>query len=199
MELAYTESVGHWVGEGIESVAGSFTSRTSAAGRRVPMARRWRPPAGAGALCAAVPDADVVVVNTCSVTAEADRAARAFIRRAHRLNPEARIVVTGCYAQRAPEELAAWPGWRRWSATATRRWLRRLLLGLAAGRDRLALPRDSARLVPVAIACWAGGAPSGPTTASRIRFSKKRSWCRARRRGPISRSRKAAAIAARSA
>jgi threonylcarbamoyladenosine tRNA methylthiotransferase MtaB len=49
---------------------------------------------------------DLVVVNTCSVTAEADRAARAFIRRAHRLNPEARIVVTGCYAQRAPEELA---------------------------------------------------------------------------------------------
>jgi threonylcarbamoyladenosine tRNA methylthiotransferase MtaB len=47
----------------------------------------------------------VVVVNTCSVTAEADRAARAFIRRAHRQNPEARIVVTGCYAQRAPDEL----------------------------------------------------------------------------------------------
>ncbi|MGA3372568.1 MAG: radical SAM protein [Terracidiphilus sp.] len=54
--------------------------------------------------------AGVVVVNTCSVTAEADRAARAFIRRAHRLNPEARIVVTGCYAQRAPEELASLAG-----------------------------------------------------------------------------------------
>ena len=54
--------------------------------------------------------ADVVVVNTCSVTAEADRAARAFIRRTHRLNPQARIVVTGCYAQRAPEELAAMAG-----------------------------------------------------------------------------------------
>jgi len=54
--------------------------------------------------------ADVVVVNTCSVTAEADRAARAFIRRAHRRNPAARIVVTGCYAQRAPEELAGLPG-----------------------------------------------------------------------------------------
>ena len=40
--------------------------------------------------------ADVVVVNTCSVTAEADRAARAFIRRTHRKNPQARIVVTGC-------------------------------------------------------------------------------------------------------
>jgi threonylcarbamoyladenosine tRNA methylthiotransferase MtaB len=54
--------------------------------------------------------AEVVVVNTCSVTAEADRAARAFIRKAHRRNPAAKIVVTGCYAQRAPEELAAMPG-----------------------------------------------------------------------------------------
>jgi threonylcarbamoyladenosine tRNA methylthiotransferase MtaB len=54
--------------------------------------------------------ADVVVVNTCSVTAEADRAARSYIRRAHRKNPAARIFVTGCYAQRAPEELAAIPG-----------------------------------------------------------------------------------------
>jgi len=55
-------------------------------------------------------DADVVVVNTCSVTGEADREARAFIRRANRLNPNARIIATGCYAQRAPEELAALPG-----------------------------------------------------------------------------------------
>lgn len=55
-------------------------------------------------------EADVVIVNTCSVTSEADRAARAYIRRAHRTNPEARIVVTGCYAQRAPEELAALAG-----------------------------------------------------------------------------------------
>jgi threonylcarbamoyladenosine tRNA methylthiotransferase MtaB len=55
-------------------------------------------------------DADVVVVNTCSVTAEADRAARAFIRRANRLNPEARIMAIGCYAQRAPEEIASLPG-----------------------------------------------------------------------------------------
>ncbi len=53
---------------------------------------------------------DIVVVNTCSVTAEADRSARAFIRRAHRRNPAARIVVTGCYAQRAPQELAGMPG-----------------------------------------------------------------------------------------
>jgi threonylcarbamoyladenosine tRNA methylthiotransferase MtaB len=64
-----------------------------------------------GATCSdGVSAADVIVVNTCSVTAEADRAARAFIRRTHRLNPEARIVATGCYAQRAPEELAGLDG-----------------------------------------------------------------------------------------
>ena len=50
--------------------------------------------------------ADIVIVNTCTVTAEADRAARAYIRRTHRRNPAAKIVVTGCYAQRAPQELA---------------------------------------------------------------------------------------------
>ena len=55
-------------------------------------------------------NANVVVVNTCSVTADADSGARAFIRRVHRHNPEAEIVVTGCYAQRAPEELAALNG-----------------------------------------------------------------------------------------
>ena len=55
-------------------------------------------------------EADVVVINTCSVTAEADRDARAFVRKTRRLNPEAKVVVTGCYAQRAPEELAALDG-----------------------------------------------------------------------------------------
>src|SRR6202166_512524 len=54
--------------------------------------------------------ASVVVMNTCTVTASADQDARAAIRRVQRQNPEARIVVTGCYAQRAPEEIAALPG-----------------------------------------------------------------------------------------
>jgi threonylcarbamoyladenosine tRNA methylthiotransferase MtaB len=52
----------------------------------------------------------VIVANTCSVTAQADRTARAFVRRVHRENPTARILVTGCYAQRAPQEVAALPG-----------------------------------------------------------------------------------------
>jgi threonylcarbamoyladenosine tRNA methylthiotransferase MtaB len=55
-------------------------------------------------------EADVVVVNTCTVTEEADREARQLIRRIAARNPEARVIVTGCYAQRAPEELADLPG-----------------------------------------------------------------------------------------
>jgi threonylcarbamoyladenosine tRNA methylthiotransferase MtaB len=54
--------------------------------------------------------ASVVVLNTCTVTSGADQDARAAIRRVRRQNPVARIVVTGCYAQRAPEEIAALPG-----------------------------------------------------------------------------------------
>ena len=54
--------------------------------------------------------ASVVILNTCTVTTGADQDARAAIRRVRRQNPEARIVVTGCYAQRAPEEIAALPG-----------------------------------------------------------------------------------------
>ena len=53
---------------------------------------------------------DVVVVNTCTVTRTADAQARQAIRRIHRRNPQASIVVTGCYAQRAPEELARMEG-----------------------------------------------------------------------------------------
>ena len=55
-------------------------------------------------------EADVYVVNTCSVTARADASARKAVRRIHAENPEAKIVVTGCYAQRAPDELAGLPG-----------------------------------------------------------------------------------------
>jgi threonylcarbamoyladenosine tRNA methylthiotransferase MtaB len=54
--------------------------------------------------------ADLVLLNTCTVTASADQDARAAIRRVRRQNPLAKIIVTGCYAQRAPEEIAALPG-----------------------------------------------------------------------------------------
>ena len=52
---------------------------------------------------------DVIVFNTCAVTAEAERQARQQIRRAKRARPDARVVVTGCAAQIAPETWAAMP------------------------------------------------------------------------------------------
>lgn len=54
--------------------------------------------------------ADLCLVNTCTVTAEGDAKSRQTIRQLARRNPEARIVVMGCYATRAPEEVAALPG-----------------------------------------------------------------------------------------
>jgi threonylcarbamoyladenosine tRNA methylthiotransferase MtaB len=55
-------------------------------------------------------EADLVVVNTCSVTATADQGARQTIRRIARENPSAKIVATGCYATRCGEEVGALPG-----------------------------------------------------------------------------------------
>jgi threonylcarbamoyladenosine tRNA methylthiotransferase MtaB len=60
----------------------------------------------------ALPDqpADLCVVNTCTVTAEGDSKSRQAIRRLHRDNPDARIIVMGCYATRAPDEVRRLPG-----------------------------------------------------------------------------------------
>ena len=54
--------------------------------------------------------ADLCIVNTCTVTNEGDSKSRQTIRRLARKNPGAKIVVMGCYATRAPEEVAALPG-----------------------------------------------------------------------------------------
>src|SRR3989454_5194673 len=67
------------------------------------VSRGCPPPSAAAA-------ADIIVVTPCTVTASADAQARDAIRKFHAANPALRIIVTGCYAQRAPEELAALPG-----------------------------------------------------------------------------------------
>jgi threonylcarbamoyladenosine tRNA methylthiotransferase MtaB len=54
--------------------------------------------------------ADIIVINTCTVTAAADAQARDAIRKFHSSNPSTQLIVTGCYAQRAPEELSQLPG-----------------------------------------------------------------------------------------
>ena len=65
---------------------------------------------GIGMQAAHAGEADLVVLNTCTVTALADEDVRKAVHRARRENPDARILVTGCYAQRAPEEIAVLPG-----------------------------------------------------------------------------------------
>lgn len=54
--------------------------------------------------------ADLYIINTCTVTARTDYQSRQLIRKAYRKNPKAPIIVTGCYAQRAPGDLSGLPG-----------------------------------------------------------------------------------------
>ncbi|MCR5809179.1 MAG: tRNA (N(6)-L-threonylcarbamoyladenosine(37)-C(2))-methylthiotransferase MtaB [Clostridiales bacterium] len=54
--------------------------------------------------------ADICIVNTCTVTNIADRKSRQMISRCHKLNPEAKVIVTGCWSQRYPEAAKALPG-----------------------------------------------------------------------------------------
>ena len=60
--------------------------------------------------CESSEKADVCIVNTCTVTSEGDSKSRQVVRRLNRQNPDAKIVVMGCYATRAPEEVAELPG-----------------------------------------------------------------------------------------
>lgn len=62
-----------------------------------------------GATDSPAEQADLVIVNTCSVTANADQAARQTIRRIVKSNPEVKVVVTGCYATRRPDEIGDLP------------------------------------------------------------------------------------------
>src|SRR6478735_8780684 len=55
-------------------------------------------------------DADVYVINTCSVTDNADKECRQLVRRIQRKSPESLVVITGCYAQLKPQEIASIPG-----------------------------------------------------------------------------------------
>src|SRR3954471_2152531 len=80
-----------------------------------------------GATAAPPQDADLVVVNSCSVTATADQGTRQPIRRIARDNPRARIVVTGCYATRRPDEVAALPNVERVVANAAKPQLIQLI------------------------------------------------------------------------
>jgi threonylcarbamoyladenosine tRNA methylthiotransferase MtaB len=79
-------------------------------------------------------EAEIYLINTCTVTASADAQARNLIRRAKRRNPEAAVVVTGCYAAMRPEELRRMPEVDRVVTRAEQSTIFRLLGELAAAR-----------------------------------------------------------------
>ena len=105
------------------------------------MARRLPPACAQAGLSEAgdLASATVVVLNTCSVTAEADRSARAFLRRVRRASPGARVVFTGCYAQRAPEEVAALDGVDVVVGNSHKSLVVNAALGLASDPERVLL------------------------------------------------------------
>jgi threonylcarbamoyladenosine tRNA methylthiotransferase MtaB len=84
----------------------------------------------------------VVVLNTCTVTAAADADARAAIRRIQRENPECKILVTGCYAQRAPQEIASLGG-VNWVVGNSHKHKIAELLERSAAETQLAAPPTS--------------------------------------------------------
>jgi threonylcarbamoyladenosine tRNA methylthiotransferase MtaB len=107
-------------------------------------------------------DATLVILNSCTVTASADQETRAAIRRIHRANPECEIVVTGCYAQRAPEEVAALPGVSRVIGNSHKHQLVNLVLsaGSFVPLARLAgsrLPTENGELIALPV-------PAQPST-----------------------------------
>jgi threonylcarbamoyladenosine tRNA methylthiotransferase MtaB len=113
-------------------------------------------------------EAEIVVLNTCTVTSSADQDARAAIRRVHRENPQARIVVTGCYAQRSPQELAALPGVSQVIGNSHKHQLAEITTREAVSHPRAASHGASA-FVPLRTLTAARDSSQRPTTDDRRR------------------------------
>ena len=100
---------------------------------------------------AGVEQSQVAVLNTCTVTAAADAEVRQHVRRIRRLNPRCRVLVTGCYAQRAPEEIARLDGVQWVVGNSHKHWIASLLersLPSALGEVRQ-FSKDSPGLVQI--------------------------------------------------
>lgn len=111
--------------------------------------------------------ADIVVVNTCTVTGESDRKCRQTVRRLSRENPHAAILLVGCYAQAHPDEAAALPGVRY--VGGTRDKMKTLAVARALLRDEGiptmgVLPLDDAAYEPMAVS-------SAPRTRAYVKIA----------------------------
>jgi threonylcarbamoyladenosine tRNA methylthiotransferase MtaB len=104
-------------------------------------------------------EADCYIVNTCTVTGRTDDQSRRLIRQAVRRNPTATVLATGCYAQRAPEEIARIPGVRIVAGNAEKSRLSELLEELAMGKGplvRVGEIRSEKRFAPLGAAVIPG-------------------------------------------
>jgi len=124
----------------------------------------------AGAVAVRPDAADLVVVNTCSVTATSDQGARQTIRRVARDNPGARIVVTGCYATSRPDEVGGLPNVFRVVPNDDKpRLLPILMADGLAGVGRVGVPpsRDASAFAEASADrhSLGGGGQPDPTTA----------------------------------
>jgi threonylcarbamoyladenosine tRNA methylthiotransferase MtaB len=102
------------------------------------------------ALAAGHSSADIVVLNTCTVTAAADSQTREAVRKIHRANPDARIVVTGCYAQRKPEEIAGIEGVAWVIGNSHQREVPAIVRGMIAPLSSPGVHHETAAFVPLA-------------------------------------------------
>ena len=102
-------------------------------------------------------EADCYIVNTCTVTGRTDYQSRQLIRRAIRRNPAATVLVTGCYAQRAPEEIARIPGVRIVAGNAEKTRIFEIIESLAKGKGpqvRVGDIRSEKRFSPLGAAAF---------------------------------------------
>lgn len=98
--------------------------------------------------------ADCYIINTCTVTGRTDYQSRQIIRRAIRINPDASIIVTGCYAQVAPEDIARIPGVTLIAGTAEKENISQIIEHLVRGDPQLLVgdirqAREFSRLSPL--------------------------------------------------
>lgn len=105
----------------------------------------------------AAAEAEFVVLNTCAVTAAAEQDARAAVRRIRRQNPDCKIVITGCYAQRAPAEVASLAGVSHVIGNSHKHTLAQIALGGTSQRN---IPQNR-EFIPVSELERSGASPHG--------------------------------------
>jgi len=125
----------------------------------------------AGGVAADAGDADLVVVNTCSVTSSADQGARQTIRRIARDNPDARIVVTGCYATRRPSELAALPHVVQVTSNDSKPQLVQIAIGARPSGSECDTDHETSTALRFGGGDGPCGAPLAPGAAGRTAFT----------------------------